>query len=208
MSCKPSFFLAALFVTLFANSAFATVIDFEKTTPLYVQQPVFTSNDFEFNSPFALLWKFDSEAHPYYGTNYSGANNETTFLTFYSGSGALNVRHAGGTAFNLISLDLGLGFFNDSISSATVNLTGNLIGGEVVSQSFEVNKKFQTFNLNLLNLTALNIRASNAQTMYLVADNFNVTAVPEPETYALLLAGIGLVYVTVSRRRKRQLSLK
>lgn len=208
MSGKPSFFLAVLFVTLFANSAFATVIDFEKTAPLYEQQSVFTSNDFEFNSPFALLWKFDSEAHPYYGTNYSGANNETTFLTFYSGSGALNVRHAGGTAFNLISLDLGLGFFNDSISSATVNLTGNLIGGEVVSQSFEVNKKFQTFNLNLLNLTALNIRASNAQTMYLVADNFNVTAVPEPETYALLLAGIGLVYVTVSRRRKRQLSLK
>ncbi len=31
--------------------------------------------------------------------------------------------------------------------------------------------------------------------------NFNVTAVPEPETYAMLLAGLGLVGA-IARRRK------
>ncbi len=32
-------------------------------------------------------------------------------------------------------------------------------------------------------------------------DNISVTAVPEPETYAMLLAGLGLVGAAVRRRR-------
>jgi hypothetical protein len=34
-----------------------------------------------------------------------------------------------------------------------------------------------------------------------MSNNFQVTAVPEPETYAMLLAGLGLMG-TIARRRK------
>jgi hypothetical protein len=35
-------------------------------------------------------------------------------------------------------------------------------------------------------------------------DNVFVTAVPEPETYAMLLVGLGIVYAAVKRRKPKQ----
>lgn len=45
--------------------------------------------------------------------------------------------------------------------------------------------------------------AGGQESAYGVAlDNISVTAVPEPETYAMLLAGLGLIGAAVHRRRK------
>ena len=46
---------------------------------------------------------------------------------------------------------------------------------------------------------SLYTNASNQD--YLVATMGSVTPVPEPETYAMLLAGLGLIGFTASRRR-------
>lgn len=196
---KSIYFLSAVLAVLISNSAQATVIDFESAAPLYVPQQVITSNAFDFSNSFTTLWKFDS-GHPYFSESYSGANNQTTFLTFSSGSGPLNITQIGDSTFNFTSLDLGLGYFNDSIS-ATVKLSGHLVGGGVISQSFEINKSFQTFNPGFTNLTSLSITSSAPG--YLVADNINVTAVPEPTSYALFILGIGLIFVSVQRRKQQ-----
>jgi len=47
--------------------------------------------------------------------------------------------------------------------------------------------------------TALDISFDN---LVVVADSINIAAVPEPSTYALMLAGLGLVGYAASRRRK------
>ena len=41
---------------------------------------------------------------------------------------------------------------------------------------------------------------AGADNMGLMLDNVSVTAVPEPETYALMLAGLGLIGFSVRRR--------
>jgi len=41
---------------------------------------------------------------------------------------------------------------------------------------------------------------------YVFVDNFAVAAVPEPETYAMLLAGLGLLGFTMRRKSSRVLS--
>lgn len=198
---KSAYFLSGIFAALISSAAQATVIDFEAATPLYDTQTMIAYNGFEFSNPFTQLWKFDADTHPYYNESYSGANNQTTFLAFSSSSGSLNITQEGGGAFNLSSLDLGLGYFNDSIISSTVSLSGSQIGGGFVSQSFQINKTFQTFNLGFTNLVSFSITSSGP--VYLVTDNISVTAVPEPTSLALLMLGLGIVGVTVSRRRKQ-----
>jgi len=196
---KSFYFLSAVLAVLMSNSAQATIVDFEAVAPLYVPQQVITTNSFHFSNSFSTLWKFDSD-HPYDGESFSGADNQTTFLTFSSFRDTLNISQIDGSAFNLTSIDLGLGYFNDS-NTASVYLSGHLVGGGVVSQSFEINKSFQTFNPIFTNLTSLSITSSSDG--YLVADNINVSAVPEPTSYALFMLGIGLIFLTTQRHKNQ-----
>ena len=48
---------------------------------------------------------------------------------------------------------------------------------------------------------SFNLYTSSTNQDYLVASMTSVTPVPEPETYAMLLAGLGLIGFTASRRR-------
>jgi hypothetical protein len=51
------------------------------------------------------------------------------------------------------------------------------------------------------NQYSFNLYTSGKKQDYLVASMTSVTPVPEPETYAMLLAGLGLIGFTASRRR-------
>ena len=91
-------------------------------------------------------------------------------------------------------------------NSATVSLNGNLIGtsgGYTSFSSFAASSGFVA-GLNVLSFVVTNVAQSSGNPTGLRAEflTSSVTAVPEPETYAMLLAGLGLMGAVVRRRKQ------
>lgn len=104
----------------------------------------------------------------------------------------------GAWAFSIDSIDLRRGF---SFSNWSVTFTGTKADASTVTQSFSLtntNWNTFTFGAGFSNLTSLSWD-EGALRVY-AFDNINVTAVPEPETYAMMLAGLGML--GLARRRK------
>lgn len=105
----------------------------------------------------------------------------------------------GGTAYTL-SFDLA-GSHRGGTEIVNVNF-----GSTIASYSLDSADPFSTFALNftpgsdgLYSLGYLNVGGDNVGALL---DNVSVSVVPEPETYAMLLAGLGLVGFISRRRRK------
>lgn len=109
-----------------------------------------------------------------------------------------------GTAFNFNSIELSkLSFAN--VGGNTVKFTGNFIGGGSTSATVTLGTGFglSTFNsfAGFTNLKSVTWTESYNLGKDYQFDNINVSAVPEPETYAMLGAGLGLL-AFASRRKK------
>ena len=139
-----------------------------------------------------------------YGFSVWGTSNP-----FFSGSTALIndndtgttlLTQVGGGAFNMTSIDLTVMYPGLTEDGANVTFGGVKTDGTLVSQTFHVTDTgTQTFSFS--GFTNLSSVTWSNDPMYHQFDNIYVTAVPEPESYAMLLAGIGLMGVIARRRR-------
>jgi hypothetical protein len=129
---------------------------------------------------------------------------------YYTGSTALLNNDDGGTtrltqvngaAFTLGAIDLAVMYPGITAEGAvSVTFSGTRADSSTVSQTFVVNDgAVQTFSFaGFTNLTSV---TWNNDPMYHQFDNLNVTAVPEPGSVAMFIAGLGALGA-LARRRK------
>src|ERR1035437_2457796 len=140
----------------------------------------------------------------------TGFSTWGTSSPFYSGSTALindnwlgltRLTQVGGGAFALNSIALVTMYPGITDDGSDVTFTGIKTDSTIVTQTFHVADAAAqmtfAFASGFTNLSA--VTWTNDSNMHQF-DNINVAAVPEPESYALFLAGLGIVGV-ISRRR-------
>jgi opacity protein-like surface antigen len=187
-------------VLLASASAQATTIDFDQAT---------VSSELNY-----IFW-----LGGYYGYNYQEEGFKLqSGNTLFNGLGALNgTLNAGsysmantlgtevtltsttGPAFGITTMDVRNAITLHRGHTYDITFTGITTAAQTVTQTFtfsDTNWHQVVFGSDFSSLTSL----SWSKTGY-VYDNINVTAVPEPATYAMLMAGLGLV--GLARRRKQ-----
>lgn len=115
----------------------------------------------------------------------------------------LQVTLAAGGLFTLNSLDL-TNFGNNATATPIRFIFNTAAGREVVNTTLDTLAGMQTFSLNRSGLTSFEVGGR-----FLQVDNVNfssaaaaVGAVPEPETWAMMIAGLGLVGGIMRRGRR------
>ncbi len=176
---------SALALTSFsANANVITFDDAQSNSVLYSPFTSFSDGGLTFtnNGSFAYIWDSSSP-------NSNGTNN-LIFAGFSTGD-YLAITRTGGGLFNLNSIDATISWF-DNNPSETIQVNGSPI---------TIIQGMQTFSLGLIGVSQVNITGVPSNGGYWAMDNVNMAAVPEPETYGMMLAGLGLVGF-ISRRRK------
>jgi hypothetical protein len=195
----------------------AATVDFEDV-PAYTGEN-FSSNGFDFSlvgegAAVTPTGAFCGPQCPDNGTQYVVApyGPESTSLT---------MTKTGGGLFALSSFD-GAGAFNFGEGSAfiptQIDVTGVMAGGGTVYQAFQIDKSTGSngglnftsyaFSPSFTNLVSVRFSSSGSDLPEFngfSVDNINataVTAVPEAEIYAMLLAGLGMMGFVARRRRK------
>lgn len=110
--------------------------------------------------------------------------------------------NVGGYAFSATSIDLAH-LLDVNLPNRTVTFVGTKMDASTVTQSFTFSNDWATFYFNsgFTNLSKLSWSENLLVTRDFQVDNINVTAVPEPETYAMLMAGMALVGYAARRRK-------
>ncbi|MFA9215865.1 MAG: PEP-CTERM sorting domain-containing protein [Sphingomonadaceae bacterium] len=107
----------------------------------------------------------------------------------------------GGGAFTLNSIDL-TRLLAAGGSNRTVTFTGTRLDSSVIQQDISFTGNWATYSFsNFSNLASVKWTESAFVNRDFQVDNLNISAVPEPETYAMLGAGLGLM--ALLRRRKQ-----
>lgn len=202
MNVKVNVAAALLAGALFVPAAMASttsVIDFNELTSddTYFVDPL-ASGGFNFTNNCISSWNClgvwgkdnIAQADPGHATIFVNRGFTITSMN----------RTDGGT-FNLISIDLADAY--NSGESSTIDFTFYHSGVATTSQSVTLDNLIglQTFVFNETNLTSVSWQTSIGDGGYGQFDNVLVSSVPEPEIYAMLLVGLGLVGFT-SRRKK------
>ena len=190
--------IAATAMALSSFSAQATLIDFESTgTPGTYNALNYAIDGFVFNHTLDNIhigagapWAATGPAH---SGSFAALNN-------YSGAG--EITKAGGGTFSFESLWM-RSWYN---SQAIGTISGWLNGVQVGSVSGLRTSSWTQLTGNFANIDTLRVDLGNH---FLIDDislnSANVSPVPEPETYAMLLAGLGLMG-GMARRRKQKLA--
>lgn len=196
--CKTIAGSALLSLPLMHSPAKAVDFNSNEQTTLPTGGPII-SGDYTFFSTSAI-GVVNGNTSPF------GVSNGTNMLVF-SNEGVLTLTRSDHGLFALNGLDVGGWRDLPTPNPARLSFTGHLKGGGQVSLSSPAGlptiTPFAPFTTAPLftNLTSLTLTMTGYQpSAYAAIDNLLLTAVPEPETYALFLVGLGLVGAIARRR--------
>ena len=127
-------------------------------------------------------WFSGDQAHS--GQNFAWSNNAAD-LTM------------SGSAFNLDSL-----WGRNSNNHGKVTVHGFFRGAEIATQTLKFTDEYQQFNLNLKGIDQVTFSNKHGNILLDDISVSAISAVPEPETYAMLLAGLGMLGFMARRRPK------
>jgi hypothetical protein len=137
-----------------------------------------------------------------------GGVASTALLEYFAGA-TTTITTVSGEAFNLLAIDLAP-WGSGQVGTMTVTFFGTTVNGSSVNQSFQVANSgastptLQTFSFapSFTDLTAVRVTQGvyQSSTAFQFTD-LVVSAVPEPQSHLLLLAGVALVLLHAIRRR-------
>jgi hypothetical protein len=203
MKALKTLIIAAALAT---SGAQAQVVDFDELAHdgSYVTYQSILADGFEFSGSFG----YDDQLGVWGSNSINQADRGNASVFINRGGDVITMAQVGGSAFDFASIDFA-DVYNQG-NSSTFQFTFNYAaGGSTRSQiTLDNLAGLQTFTFNQTGLSSVswqNIAGDNGWGQF---DNVNVGSiaapVPEPETYALMLAGLGMVAWVARRRRLQQ----
>lgn len=197
-------FASAVIVAMstFSAAANATIMTFdslEQAGTGYQFMPSYSENGFTLSAA-SLLSARQGNTGWYFGS--------ASLFNNYS-NGVTTLTKDGGGTFSINSIDLAP-VATSYGGGAMVSFIGSMLGGGTVNASFTLNDTFtfQTFAFNgFSNLSSVSWTQTHPYHQFdnIALDVRAVSPVPEPETYAMLLAGLGLIgFMTRNRKKSSQ----
>lgn len=191
---------------LATSGAQAQVIDFDELAHggSYTVHQTIVADGFNFDGSFGYsnqlgVWGRDS-------SNQADPGAASVFINH--GNNIITMTQVGGGAFDFASIDFA-DVYNQG-NSSTFQLTFNYAAGGSTSSQITLDNLagLQTFTFNQAGLASVSWQNIAGDGGWGQFDNVNVGSitapVPEPETYALMLAGLGMVAWVARRRRTQQ----
>ena len=197
----------ALVLAVVPVAANAVTIDFETlgfdgatnpgprgiASPLVIGDFTFTATD-PFGLPPILVYPRQSTNNPDFGGTSIFPNRSEPGIT---------IARTDGAAFTFNSVDLTFAFDDQNALFDGGLATYTFGGGPApVSLAFDNQAGFQTFALNTAGVTSVRISSPSAFAIDNVVLNGSTSAVPEPASWAMMIAGFGAVGAAMRRGRR------
>lgn len=192
---KTIFALATAGAAFAALPAQAAVVDFEDQAAFRCDYGSGASGGFKYTNNFYFCY--------YSVANPADFPTRPTSTVMASGFSDTHMKALDGLPFTFDSVDLGFGPYADPDGSDTTLVTAFLADNTTVSRVLTVTRDFQTFTFGWTNVASLQF-GQLSNNGYLAFDNLVYNAgpvgVPEPASWAMMLAGFGLVGMAMRRR--------
>ena len=201
--------IIAIMAACLTNAAVAATIDFESQYGGYGYSDYsFIEDGFRVSysptSPFGFYIVDDPADHLGMCSPACASNGTTAFYSFNESSVTIDLENKG--LFSLTSLDVAKTFLGDG-RPLTMTLTAMGVNGVITNTIFLEENLAESFsNVSLtdfVNISSLTITGGQAAPEFAIDNVVLATAeVPEPASWATLIAGLGIV-CGVRRRRPR-----
>ena len=201
--------IIAIMAACLTNAAVAATIDFESQYGGYGYSDYsFIEDGFRISyspiSPFGFYIVDDPADHLGMCSPACASNGTTAFYSFNESSVTIDLEDKG--LFSLTSLDVAKTFLGDG-RPLTMTLTAMGVNGVITNTIFLEENLAESFsNVSLtdfVNISSLTITGGQAAPEFAIDNVVLATAeVPEPASWATLIAGLGIV-CGVRRRRPR-----